>query len=387
MTNIRFIDEVEITRQKILLRVDFNVPFTSDFTVANDLKIQQSLPTMKLLLEKDNKLILISHLKNPKSRNPEYSLSPVSQHLKKYLPNYQTLLIDDFINNDKSVFSNQTDRQILMLENIRYYPEEKTQDLEFAKKLADLANIYVNDAFGVCHRNDTSIVTLPQILPSYGGLLLKKEIQSISQTIDNPQKPFVVIIGGAKISTKLHLLEKLINVADYLLLGGGLANTLLFTQGFEVGTSIYEVSQKEHSLNLIGLATQKNTKLIIPSDVVTEKNEVKKVNEISVEDKILDIGPKTQHMFAKIINSANTIIWNGPMGYFEDERFKKGTEAICNAIVQNQHARSIVGGGETITALAGEKDIEKITHISTGGGAMLELIENGTLPGIEALKQ
>lgn len=386
MDNVNFIDEVNIVNKKVLLRVDFNVPI-SNGSVTNGIKIQQSLPTLKFLLANKNRLIIISHLKNPENRTVEYSLAPVIKKLQKYLPEYKIDLVNDFTNADKNIFEKQTNSQILLLENIRFYPQEKTQDMEFAKQLASLGEVYVNDAFGVCHRSDTSITVIPKLLPSYGGLLLKKEIKSISQIINDPKKPFVAILGGSKISTKLHLLDKLIGLADYLLLGGGLANTLLAAQEHEVGTSLYEASEKQHSLNLINLGVEKNTKLIFPVDVVTEKNEVKNINEVSSEDKIVDIGPKTQLEFTDIIEQANTIVWNGPMGYFEDQRFKKGTDAICKAIVNNNHTTSIVGGGETITALENQENIEKITHISTGGGAMLEFIEKGTLPGIEALKR
>ncbi len=350
---ITFIDEVDIANKRVLLRVDFNVSMTNNsLSISDDARIKQSLPTIQKLLEKNNKLILVSHLGRPTGRDSKFSLKIVADKLQSFLPNNKVTLIDDFTD-----LPPQQPDEIFLLENIRFYPEEKSNDPKFAKKLAGLADIYVNDAFGVSHRQDTSVVGIPKLLPSYGGLLLKKELEMISKVIDNPQKPFIAIIGGIKAETKLKFIERLKSLADYILIGSGLIKDIPADQ-----------------------------KIILPLDVVNEKGEVKKISELKPEDKALDIGPETEARFGSLIGQAKTIVWNGPVGNFENENFRRGTEFIYYAITQNTTAHSVVGGGETIAAISKEEYLEKITHLSTGGGAMLEYIENGTLPGIEALK-
>lgn len=395
MKKIFYIDEVNITNKKILLRVDFNVSLNHDFTIADDVRIKQSLPTINYLLGKNNKLVLISHLDRPKTRNPKYSLRVVVNKLKEYLPNYKIKLVDDFLS-EKGIkqVNNQKKDEILVLENIRFYKEEEQNDSQFAKNLASFANIFVNDAFGVCHRENASVVGVTNFIPSYGGLLLKKEIAIISKVLKNPKKPLVVIMGGAKISTKINLIGKLTEMADYFLIGGGLANTFLKTQRYKIGKSFCEQEKIESAKRLLFAAAQKKTAIILPSDVIVgepENNEnggeVKKITEIPKGANILDIGPETQAKFGSVIAKAKTIIWNGPVGYFENPAFRRGTDFIYYAITQNQQATSIIGGGDTIAAISKKEYLDKITHVSTGGGAMLEFIEKGTLPGIEALKK
>lgn len=381
--NIKFIDSENINDKKVLLRVDYNVSFNADHTIADDLKIRQTLPTLNYLLKGNNKIIIISHLGNPTDHDSGLSLKPIAERLKTYLSNYEILFVNDL---DNKIIENQTANQIIILENLRFDPGEKNNDPAYAEKLSKLADIYVNDAFAVCHRNDASVMTLPKLLPHYGGFSLKKEIESITQLITNPQKPFVAIVGGAKMLTKIHVLKKLIGLADYLLVGGGIGNSFLAASGFEVGKSIYEEHEKDYIESLIVLSKQKNTQIIIPSDVITERKISKKVNEIEKDDVIKDIGHETEENFVKIISGAKTIIWNGPMGAFEDPAFRKGTQSIFDAIVANHQAISLIGGGDTITAICKNDRCDLVTHISTGGGAMLKFIENGTLPGIEALK-
>ncbi len=385
--------------KRVLLRVDYNVSLNPNHSIADDLRIKQSLPTLNYLLERKNTVIVISHLDNPKGRDSTYSLKPVVERLQKYLPDYRITLIDDFFshshNNEQRTTLAQrslgevgnSEPSIVVLENIRFYPEEKDNDETFAKQLAALGDVYVNDAFGVSHRNDASVVSLPKFLPSYGGLLLKKEIQTISHAIENPKKPFVAIVGGVKISTKLPLLDKLIEIADYLLVGGALANTLLAAQGINIGHSLFEPDEIENAKRLFTHAKQKQTELLLPIDVVLNNSMSTDLQNIPTESMIVDIGPKTQKLYINTILKANTIIWNGPMGKFEEHAFRKGTDALYHAIAENSQAISILGGGETIAALSHEKHLEAITHISTGGGAMLEFIEKGSLPGIEALKR
>lgn len=384
--SIRFIDNEHIADKKILLRVDYNVSFNSDRMIADDLKIRQTIPTLNHLLKANNKIIIISHLGNPKNHDSELSLKPVAERLKTYFPDNEIIFVED-INPDNEILGKQTSNQIIILENLRFDPGEKNNDPAFAKKLSKLADIYVNDAFAVCHREDASVVTLPKLLPPYGGLSLKKEIQSISQLITSPEKPFVAVVGGSKMSTKIHLLKKLIGLADYLLLGGGIGNSFLAASDVEVGKSIYEPEEKDYIKTLITHSEQKKTWVVIPTDVITDKKIAKKVSEIEKDDMIKDIGPRTREKFTEIISSAKTIIWNGPVGLFEDPFFRKGTESVFDAIVANRQAVSLIGGGDTITAICKNNRCDLVTHISTGGGAMLKFIENGTLPGIEALTQ
>lgn len=384
---IVYIDQVSISHLRVLLRVDFNVSLTEQFTISDDTRIRQALPTIEHLLKGRNKLILVSHLGQPKERNGRYSLGIVVDYLKKALPKYSVELISDFLSPEGlSALQKQSDQHILVLENIRFYPEEKNNDLNFTQKLAQLGDVYVNDSFGVDHRADASVVGIPKLLPHYGGLLLKREIQAMAHIVQEPKKPFVAIMGGAKLETKLPLLSKLLDIADTLLVGGGIANTLLAAKGYVLGQSFVDEKELGHAKDLLQLAVEKQTDLVLPRDGVVENNEVRGVGAIQQTEKMVDIGPETQALFATHIISANTIVWNGPMGLIEKKEFQKGTDFIFYAIAQNRRAYSVVGGGDTLVALSNKEHLNYISHISTGGGAMLEFIEKGTLPGIEALK-
>lgn len=393
---ITFIDETKITHKRILLRVDFNIALSEDHqSIADDERIKHSLPTINLLLKNNNKLILLSHLGRPKERDAKFSLRIVAKRLKEYLPDYAITLVDDFLTEKKETFTEQKEKEILLLENIRFYPEEKTNDPEFAQKLAALADVFVNDAFAVSHRAQASLVLVPKILPSYGGLQLRKELTAIDQAIKHPKRPLVAIIGGAKISTKINLITKLMEKADYVILGGGLANVFFRAQRFPIGKSICEYEMVLKARELLFLAAQKNTSIILPTDVLIgdPKNKDRTGKIVTIGEKIpaslsiLDIGPDSKAKIGATIAQAKTIIWNGPVGLFENPAYRHGTDFIYYAIAHNPDATSIVGGGDTLAAIKNKKYLEKITHISTGGGAMLEFIENGTLPGIEALKK
>lgn len=387
MKKITYIDEVEIKDKTVLLRVDFNVSLNRDFTIADDVRIRQSLPTIKYLLEKNNRLVIISHLGRPKSVDSKYSLNIVVKKLREYLPGISIMLAQD-IETVKKIPG-----KIVVLENIRFFPKEKDYSNIFAKALASLADVYVNDAFGVSHRADTSIVGPPKFIPSYGGLLLKKEILMISTVSNNPKKPVVAIIGGAKVSTKIDLINKLIKIVDYLIIGGGLANTFVCAQGYEVGTSFCEYEAVQQARKILALAKNNRAYLVLPVDAIVADNKddkqhsVVKIKNIPLNQSIFDIGPETKAQIGSILAKAKTIIWNGPVGYFENPAFREGTDFIYYSIAQNRDATTIVGGGDTLAAISKKEYLDKITHISTGGGAMLEFIEKGTLPGIEALKQ
>ena len=387
MSKITYIDEIEIKNKIVLLRVDFNVSLNADYTISNSARIEQSLPTIKYLLRNKNRLVILSHLGRPKGIDNKYSLKVVADKIKEYLPKTNIFLAKDIESAKKS------GKEIVVLENIRFFPKEKDYSTIFARELASLADVYVNDAFGVCHRSDTSVIGPPKFLPAFGGLLLKKELVMISLIINKPKKPIVAIIGGAKVSTKVGLINKLIKIVDYLIIGGGLANTFVSAQGNEIGNSFCEYEAVQQARKILSLAKKGRALIVLPVDAIVAKtkndkeHEVKKIDNISPEESIFDIGPETKAQIGGIIAKAKTIIWNGPVGLFENPAFKEGTDFIYYSIAQNTEAVSIVGGGDTLAAISKKEYLDKITHISTGGGAMLELIEKGTLPGIEALKR
>lgn len=387
---MRYIDKASLSHRTVLLRVDFNVALKPNHTIADDARIKQSLPTIQLLLKHKNKLILIAHLGEPKKRDPQDSLKRIAKRLQEYLPHNKITLVDDFTTDD-NLLKKQKQGEIILLENIRFYPGEQANDSGFAKTLARLGEVYVNDAFSVSHRKAASVVGLPELLPAYGGLLLKKEVSILDKIMKHPKKPFVAIIGGKKITTKIKFINKLITVADYLLIGGGLANTFLAAQGYRVGESLISKEDIGIATQILAHAKKEHTEFLLPKDVVVGKSldskesEVRKLDEVGKTEEILDIGPETQAAFGAVIDEAKTIVWNGPVGYTENQVFKRGTDFLYYAITQHNGVTSVVGGGDTIAAIAKKEYLDKITHISTGGGAMLEFIENGTLPGIEAL--
>lgn len=391
MSKITFIDQTKITGKRILVRVDYNVSFKKDKPgeINDDTRIRSSIPTLNLLLKQDNKLILMSHLGKPKGRDKAFSLKSVAERLQEFFPNYQVKLVDDFLA-DRSFIDAQDNNTILVLENTRFYEGEKKNDSEFSKALANLADIFVCDAFGSVHRPHASVVGVAKYLPSYGGLLLKKEVESIKSAIENPKRPVIAIIAGAKISSKIGLIEKLMKVADSVLIGGAMTNNFLKAEGLEIGKGLVEgeyISEAKRLLELPGSLILPIDRRIGNKDDTISSPSIKKVQDIGVDDETLDIGPQTEKLFAKKIAFAKTIIWNGPVGYFENSQFAKGSKAIYDAIIANVSAVSVVGGGDTLSVIKKEPDKDKITHISTGGGAMLELIEKGTLPGLEALKK
>lgn len=394
MHTISYIDKKDFKNKRILLRVDFNVTLTDKFKIADDERIRSSLPTIKKLM-KNNRLILTAHLNRPTKRDKKHSLAVVVRRLREYLPGVKITLVDDFLDDKgKKMLESQKNGEILFLENIRFYKGEEENDLEFSTRLSEIADVYVNDAFGVAHRASSSVVGVAKLLPSYAGLLLQKEIRVIGDLLNNPDHPLVAIIGGSKVSTKFELLHKLTKVADTLILGGGIANTFLAAKGLPIGKSLAEKNMEKEVKQIISEAKKHGTEIILPEDVaVGDKKDnttgtiVRKVEGVRSSDVILDVGPETMAQYAKIIGSAKTVVWNGPVGYIENEQFSRGTDFLYYCIAHNDHLTSIVGGGDTIAAISKKEYLDNITHISTGGGAMLEFIEKGTLPGIEALKR
>lgn len=389
---IIYIDKAHIKHKRVLLRVDFNVSMKGN-RITDDERIRSTLPTISKLLKDGNKIILVSHLGRPKGWDDALVLRPIANRLHKYLPHVSITVVDDFTSEGaQKIFDEQKNGEILLLENIRFFKGEEESDPEFAKQLALLADVYVNDAFGVSHRDCASITAVPKLLPHFGGLLMEREVETIGHVLKHPKHPFVAIIGGAKVSTKLKLLFRLTEIADYLVLGGGLANTLLFALGYPIGKSLCEKEMVDDVKKIVRHAKEKHTKILLPRDVVVGSKEgtdslVKKISEVEHNDMILDIGPEAQADYAKAILSSKTLIWNGPVGYMENPEYSRGTDFLYYTIAQNKGLISIVGGGDTLAAISKKEYLDTITHISTGGGAMLEYIENGSLPGIDALKQ
>lgn len=394
-TRVRYIDENgQIKGRKVLLRADFDVSINSNYEIADDARIHRNLPTINYLLKNKNKLICVAKLNRPTSRDPKHSLKVVVARLQEYLPNYKVILVDDFLSPEgKQQIEDQKDNEVIVLENIRFYPGEKINRIPFSKKLASLADVYVNDAFAMSHRVDASVVTVPNYLPAYGGLLLKNEIQMMDKITKNARHPVVVIIGGAKITTKINFIRKLTEIADYILFGGGIANTFLKAQGYQIGQSMYEYEAVEKARRLLYKARKNKCEIILPQDVVvaadlkSDKSKVLKIEDFKNGDKILDIGPESKAEYGAIIAKAKTIVWNGPVGYFENPEFRQGTDFIYYAITHNDEATTIVGGGDTLAAISKKEYLDKLTHISTGGGAMLEYLEKGRLPGLTALEK
>lgn len=379
---MKFLRDLDVKDKRVLLRVDFNVPVGDDGLVDSkeDWRIEATLPTINYLLNQKAKVILLSHLGRPKGRVVKsLRLDPIAQRLSELL-NKKVVKVEKM----KEVKSDE----IVLLENLRFYSGEEENDPDFTQQLAKLGEIYVNDAFGNVHRAHASMVGLPQYLPSCAGLLLEKEIKVLSEISDKAERPLIVIIGGVKISTKIKVIKNFLKKADGLILAGALANTVISAKGFAIGKS---VSQKE-MIEEVKQLELTNIKLHIPVDVVASvdpsgraPSRVAAVGNTEEKEMILDIGPDTIRLFSRIISKAKTIIWNGPLGIFEVEKFAQGSRKIAQAVAQSD-GFSLVGGGETITLLEQLGLLKKINHISTGGGAMLKFLANEKLPGIEALK-
>lgn len=395
--NKKTVKDLDVKGKKVLVRVDFNVPLSKENNeeIADDTRIRAALPTIDYLLENDAKVILMSHLGRPKGEaKPEFALKPVADWLENhykdkfhFFPSPE--VVDEKV---KEEVSSLNEGDLCLIENTRYVAGETKNDAEFAKKLASLADLYVNDAFGTSHRAHASNVGVASILPSAVGFLIEKEIDVMGKALEAPEHPFVSILGGAKVSDKIGVIENLITKVDTILIGGGMAYTFLKAQGKEIGKSLLEEDKMDLSLELIKKAEANNVEILLPVDVVIAdeikagaETEIVDIDSIPEDKEALDIGPKTAELFASKIKEAKTVVWNGPMGVFEIKEFADGTNKVAASLAESD-AITIVGGGDSALAieLAGLKD--KITHVSTGGGASLEFLEGKDLPGISSIE-
>lgn len=387
------LEKIDLEGKKVIIRCDFNVPIKNG-VILDDNRIIESLPTIKLVIEKKAKIILMSHLGRIEKEEDkkDKSLEPVAKRLSELL-NTNILFINETRGKKLSTaVDNLKNGDILLVQNTRFEDvdnkKESRNDEELGKYWSSLGDFFINDAFGTIHRSHASNVGIASNIPSTFGLLVKKELQIMKKSINNPERPLTVIIGGAKVSDKINILENLVKKADYILIGGGMAYTFLKAKGYNVGSSLVDNEKIDFCLNLLN----KTNKIILPVDSLTskeinEKNiETKKIEEFDNDDIGLDIGPKTIELFKKYLEQSKTIIWNGPVGYFELPGFSKGTDNLAN-IITNLNATSIVGGGDTASALIKMGYKNKFTHISTGGGASLELLEGKELPGIKVIEQ
>ena len=384
--------DLDVAGKKVLVRVDFNVPLNDKGEITDDTRITASLPTIQYLLEQKAAVILMAHLGRPKGQvKPELSLAPVAKHLGKLLGKKILFAPDCVGEAAQAAASKLKPGHILLLENLRFHKEEEKNDMEFAEKLASLADLYVNDGFGVSHRAHASVAGVTHFLPAAAGFLLEKEIQYVGQAVTNPLHPFVAIIGGAKVSDKIGVISNLLDKVDTLLIGGGMANTFLAAQGYKMGKSLVEEDKLDLAKELLAKAKKNKVNMLLPTDLVMAaafapdaEHVTEKVKNLNQAYMALDIGAETSKAYAEALADAKMIVWNGPMGVFEMDAFCKGTEAVAKAVAKSR-ATSIVGGGDSVAAIEKLGLAKRITHISTGGGASLEYLEGKVLPGVAAL--
>ncbi|HOA42083.1 MAG TPA: phosphoglycerate kinase [Bacillota bacterium] len=389
------IRDIDVRGKRVILRCDFNVPLDEKGQITDDSRIRASLPTIKYLIEKGAKIIVMSHLGRPKGEpDMKYSMEPVAERLSSLLGQEvlfrsEPRVVTDEIHESAAWLK---PGQVLLLENVRFRKEETKNDPSFSKELAKLADIFVNDAFGSAHRAHCSTTGIAEYLPGVSGLLLEKELEFLGETVNNPRRPFLAILGGAKVSDKIPVIENLLDKVDVLIIGGGMAYTFLKAQGYEIGKSLLEEDKIEMALTLFAKAKERGVTLLLPVDILAAKefsNDAEAayydIDSIPKDWMGLDIGEKTVELFKGEIEKAATVVWNGPMGVFEMPNFSKGTKAIADALAASQ-ATTIIGGGDSAAAVRQFGLADKMTHISTGGGASLEFLEGKILPGVAALQ-
>ena len=386
------VEKADVSGKKVLLRCDFNVPYDENGEISDTRRIDESLKTIQFLADRHARIILCSHFRRPGGKYlPEFSLCKVAESLSNKLGKTVKLSSDVVGESANNVVSSLSDGDICLLENLRFEIGEETNDPEFTKKLASLADIYVNDAFGTCHREHASIVGIPRVLPSYCGFLIQKEVETISNLINNPTRPFVSILGGAKVSDKIGVIKNLIDKVDTFIIGGGMTYTFMNALGYQIGDSICESSKLSLAQDIVTLAKEKGVKLLLPVDCKLGKEYAPDTETMIVDsDKIpngwqgLDIGPRTIRIFSEELRNAGSVVWNGPVGVSEWDAFSDGTFTLAR-VLAGSSAKTIVGGGDVAAAVNKAGVASKMYHISTGGGASLRFLEGSELPGIAAL--
>jgi phosphoglycerate kinase len=395
LAGMQTMDSVDVEGRRVFVRVDFNVPLDKDLQITDDSRIQAVLPTIRTLRERGARVVLASHLGRPEGTvRPELSLEPVGARLAELL-GVEVLLPDDCVGNaPNKLIQNLREGQIMLLENLRFHAEETAGDENFARSLAGLADVYVNDAFGAAHRAHASVVGVPRhVADCAAGPLMARELEAFEEIMTRPREPFVAIVGGAKVSDKIGVLGSLLGKVDSLLIGGAMAYTFLKAQGHDMGDSLVEDSKIDQAKNLLLKAKSRNVDILLPGDhvIVQEVDadaptRIVATGEVPEGWKAVDIGPDTRSLYAERVSQARTVFWNGPMGIFEIDAFAAGTEGLAQAVAQSS-ATSVVGGGDSVAAVRKAGVVPFITHVSTGGGASLELLEGKVLPGVEALQR
>jgi phosphoglycerate kinase len=392
MFDKKTVKDVDVRGKRVLVRVDFNVPL-SEGTVTDDTRVRAALPTLRYLVDHGARVIVMSHLGRPDGKpDPQYSLRPVRRVLQRLLGR-NVVFVDDIVGSEAhDAVDRMVDGEIIMLENLRFEPGEKANDPGFAKALGSLADLYVDDAFGAAHRAHASTEGVAHVLPAYAGLLLAREVETLTSMLTEPERPFVAILGGSKVSDKFGVIDRLLECVDTLIIGGGMCFTLLVAKGVDVGDSLVEEEWVEPARAMLSKALDEGVELMLPVDfVVADAIEADAETRIVAREEIpagqmgLDIGPTTVELFKGAISVARTIFWNGPMGVFEMAPFENGTRQIAIAVSRNNRAASIVGGGDSVAALKKFDVEDRITFVSTGGGASMKLLEGSELPGLAAL--
>ncbi|MBR5259058.1 MAG: phosphoglycerate kinase [Eggerthellaceae bacterium] len=394
MSEIKSIESLDASGKRVLVRVDFNVPI-KDGVVTDDTRIRAALPTIERLIQQGARVILMSHRGRPSGAGfePEYSLAPAAARLADILGAPVAFASDTVGEDAQAKAAALEDGQVLLLENLRFDKREKKNDPAFCEELAALGELYVNDAFGTAHRAHASTAGVAALLPSYAGYLMQREVSTLTGMLDAPKRPFVAILGGSKVSDKIKVIDALMEKADVLIIGGGMCFTFLLAQGKSVGASLKELDWVDRAADMLAKAEEKGVKLLLPVDVVCADRFAEDANTVTVsvddspEDMLgLDIGPETEKLYAQAISEAASVFWNGPMGVFEMKAFEHGTKAVALAVADNQAADTIIGGGDSVAAVNKFNLAEKMTFISTGGGASMELVQGEALPGVEALR-